>query len=161
MLRDVHYCRVTRSQTMSWMLLAGASLESRQLHIKKRQGNTAFEELQQKELYACLSASGFTFVPTLKALCMARLANMGRERDFLRVDPLLHQLYNTEVKTCQRPFDWPRLLPNWTAYATVNVNRVVTPATRNGKHYEVVRQCVSCWIRDPDSRELVLELPPE
>ncbi len=144
---------------MSMVWLAGATLESRQLHLKKRQGDTAFEQLQQKELYACLAASGVTFVPTLKALCMASLANLGRERDFLRVDPLLHQLYNTEVNTCQRPYG--KRLPNWTAYATVIVNRAVTPATRNGNHYKVVRQCVNCWIRDPESRDLVLEFPPD
>lgn len=146
---------------MSWTLTttAGASLDSRRLHIRKRMGNAAFEELQAKELYACLAASGVTFVPTLKALCMASLANRGRERDFLRVDPLLHQLYNTEVKTCQRPYG--ERLPNWTAYAVVIVNREVTPATRNGRHHEVVRQCVNCWIRDPNSKELVLEFPPD
>lgn len=136
MLRDVHYCRVTRSHTMD--------VDAARRLLKKRR---SYHEAD--ELYECLAAAEVIvpFVPTLKALCMAVLGNTSREREVSRVDRYLYPLYNTQVRTCERPYR-RGLRPHWTGYPTlvVKANKVTT---RHGPHFRVLRQCVSCWLRDP------------
>ncbi len=100
------------------------------------------------------------FVPSLKAMCIATMANTKRLRSkqVARIDPLLLELYNTEVNMCERPCSvWTGetvsahtyFKGDWTAYGMLLIKKR-TRLTRSGPHYHIKKQCVSCWIRDPE-----------
>ena len=102
----------------------------------------------------------FPSPPSLKILCVAAVANASRSKNDLtrklkRVgDPSLFRIYNTQVNTCELP-NKPHMTvwPYWTAYPTLLVRKRNFPATRNGRHYVPKRQCVTCWLREPEPCE--------
>lgn len=108
--------------------------------------------LTQEERYEFVNKKlpGILFIPSLKALCLATLANASRVKQVSRVDPHLYELYNRKVKTCELPGVAYGRTPHWTSNPTMLVKKRKRPATRNGPDYVLRRQCVSCWIRDPE-----------